>query len=500
MKEFTAREWHDRAGAIRFRSQAFIDGRFIDAASGETFDSVSPIDGRLLTKVAACAEEDVNRAVAAARRAFEDRRWSGRAPAERKRILRAFAQSIREHREELALIETLDMGKPIGDSLAIDVRATANCFDWYAEAVDKVYDEVAPTADDALALITREPLGVVAAVVPWNFPMVMAAWKLAPALAAGNSVVLKPAEQSSLSALRLAELAVEAGIPEGVFNVVPGTGPTAGRALGLHMDVDGLFFTGSTEVGRYFMEYAAKSNLKKIGLELGGKSPFVLLGSYRDVERAATQAANSIFFNQGEMCTAPSRLIVEKSVHERAVETIVRVAADYAPGDPLDPCTRMGALVDESHARRVMRYVEAARAEGAAIVTGGARAREASGGAYVEPTVFDRVDNRMTVAREEIFGPMLSVIPVEDVDEAIRVANDTPYGLASSVWTDDLTTAHAVSKRIRAGLVYVNCYDCDDMTVPFGGYKQSGIGRDKSLHALDKYTELKTTWLSLDRG
>lgn len=494
----SAQEWRQHAETLRFRSQALIDGQFVDAASGKTFAVVSPIDGRQLTDVASCGEEDINRAVTSSRAAFDDRRWSGRSPAERKKILQRFAQLIIEHRDELALIETLDMGKPIADSGSIDVQATADCFGWYAEAIDKIYDEIAPTGDRNMALITREPLGVVAAVVPWNFPMLMAAWKVAPALATGNSVVLKPAEQSSLSALRLGELALEAGIPEGVFNVTPGIGPEAGRALGLHMDVDGIFFTGSTQVGKFFMEYAAKSNLKKIGLELGGKSPNILLSSYRDIEGAAKASADSIFFNQGQMCTAPSRLIVEKSIQDRVVQTILETAAEYVPGDPLDPATRMGALVDERHTARVLSFVDAAKEDGATIALGGDRARKDSGGSYVNPTVFNNVTNSMTVAREEIFGPMLSVIPVEDVDEAIKTANDTCYGLAAAVWTDDLSIAHNVSKGIRAGLVYVNCYDCDDITVPFGGFKQSGIGRDKSLHAIDKYTELKTTWIRLN--
>ncbi len=494
----SAQEWRQHAQTLRPRSQALIEGQFVDAASGKTFASVSPIDGRHLADIASCSDADVDRAVASSRAAFEDRRWSGRSPSERKKILQAFARLIEKHREELALIETLDMGKPIADSVSIDVRATVNCFDWYAEAIDKIYDEIAPTDDQTLALITREPLGVVAAVVPWNFPMVMAAWKLAPALATGNSVVLKPAEQSSLSALRLGELALEAGIPEGVLNVVPGLGPEAGRALGLHMDVDGLFFTGSTEVGKLFMEYAAKSNLKKIGLELGGKNPNILLSSYRDIDGAARASAESIFFNQGEMCTAPSRLIVEKSIHDRVVQSVIDIAAEFVPSDPLDPATRMGALVDERHTARVLSFVDAAKEDGTMIAIGGDRAREDSGGCYVNPTVFHNVANSMTVAREEIFGPMLSVIPVEDADEAIRVANDTYYGLAAAVWTDDLNVAHKMAKGIRAGLVYVNCYDCDDITVPFGGFKQSGIGRDKSLHAIDKYTELKTTWIKLN--
>jgi len=497
MTTLTTDDWHTLAGTLQFKSQAFINGKYVDSTTGRTFSAISPIDGKLLTEVACCGEEDVNLAVKAAREAFEDGRWSGKPPAERKNILQKFAEIIRAHRNELALIETLDMGKPISDSTSIDVRAVANCFDWYGEAIDKVYDEIAPTAQNAVALVTKQPLGVVAAVVPWNFPMLMAAWKLAPALATGNSVVLKPAEQSSLSALRLAELALEAGIPAGVFNVVTGMGPETGRALGRHMDVDGLFFTGSTQVGKYFMEYSAQSNLKKLGLELGGKSPNIILASYRDTEHAARVSANAVFFNQGEMCTCPSRLIVEKSIHEQVVEVFKDVAKNYAPGDPLDPDTNMGAMVDNRHADRVMGFVDSAREEGADIVAGGQRARAESGGCYIEPTIFDNVDNSMTVAQQEIFGPMVSVIPVENAEEAVKVANDTCYGLASAVWTDDLSTAHKVSRAIRAGMVYVNCYDSDDMTVPFGGFKESGIGRDKSLHAFDKYTELKTTWINI---
>ncbi|NRA87801.1 MAG: aldehyde dehydrogenase [Rhizobiales bacterium] len=498
MSDISKIDWHQSALDLKIKSKAFIGGQFTDSVSGQTFTSISPIDGRTLAEVAACDVEDVNIAVKSARKAFKSGDWSNRTPVERKAILQNFAQIIRNNRNELALLETLDMGKPIANSTSIDVNATANCFDWYAESIDKIYGEIAPTANNYLALVTREPLGVVAAVVPWNFPMLMAAWKLAPALAAGNSIILKPAEQSSLTALKLAELAVEAGIPQGVFNVVTGYGPEVGRALGMHMDIDGLFFTGSTQVGKYFMEYAAKSNLKTIGLELGGKSPFLLLESYKDTKRAATTVANSIFFNQGEMCTAPSRLIVERSVHEEAVETIVNIAKSLIPNNPLNAQTKMGAMVDVAHTERVMNFVNIAEKDGADVVIGGKQTRIKSGGCYIEPTVFDNVKNNMRVAQDEIFGPMLSIIPVDSVDEAIQVANDSPYGLASSVWTNDLNTAHTVSRKIHAGIVYVNCYDVDDMTTPFGGVKQSGIGRDKSLHALDKFTEIKSTWISLD--
>lgn len=497
MTDLSTEEWHAKSRQLSISSQLIIDGKSVDALSGKTFASHSPIDGRHLADVACAGQEDVDLAVKMARAAFEDGRWSGQAPAERKLVLRRLADLIRAHRDELALLETLDMGKPISDSTSIDVRAVSNCFDWYGEAIDKIYDEIAPTAKDAVALVTKEPLGVVAAVVPWNFPMLMAAWKVAPALATGNSVILKPAEQSSLSAIRLAELALEAGVPPGVFNVVTGDGPDVGRALGLHMDVDGLFFTGSTQVGKYYMEYSAQSNLKRLGLELGGKSPNIILSSYRDTKHAATTSAHSAFFNQGEMCTCPSRLIVERSVHDEVVETLVEISKSYAPGDPLDPATSMGAMVDERHASRVMTFVDHAKADGADVVTGGTRARQETGGSYIAPTIFDNASNDMRIAQEEIFGPMLTVIAVDSVDEAITVANDSCYGLASAVWTDDLTTAHKVSKGIRAGLVYVNCYDCDDLTTPFGGFKESGIGRDKSLHALDKYVELKTTWMNV---
>ena len=497
MTRHSKQTWQAKAEAIRISDKMVIDGEKVDAASGETFLSISPIDGRTLAQVACGGSEDVNRAVSAARRAFEDGRWAARPPAERKLVLRRFADLIRAHRDELALLETLDMGKPISDSTSIDVRAVSNCFDWYGEAIDKIYDEIAPTAASAVAMVTKEPLGVVAAVVPWNFPMLMAAWKVAPALATGNSVILKPAEQSPLSAIRLAELALEAGIPEGVFNVVTGNGPEVGRALGLHMDVDGLFFTGSTQVGKCFMEYSAQSNLKRLGLELGGKSPNIILASYRDTGHAASTSAHSAFFNQGEMCTCPSRLIVERSIQDEVVETLLNVSREYLPADPLDPATRMGAMVDAGHAARVLEFADHARSDGAEVITGGKRALEETGGSYIEPTIFNNATNDMRIAQEEIFGPMLTVIPVDTLEEAITAANDSCYGLASAVWTDDLATAHRVSKSIRAGLVYVNCYDCDDMTTPFGGFKESGIGRDKSLHALEKYVELKTTWINI---
>ncbi len=491
--------WQDRARTLSIAGQAFIDGRYVDAVSGETFDCLSPIDGRLLARVASTTAAEADRAVVAARRAFERGVWSRQPPRERKQVLLRFAELILAHKEELALLETLDMGKPISDSLAVDVPATARCIGWYAEAVDKIYDEVAPTGPGALALITREPIGVVAAIVPWNFPMIMAAWKLGPALAAGNSVVLKPSEKSPLSAIRIAALAAEAGLPDGVLNVLPGFGHTAGQALGLHMDVDCIGFTGSTRTGKRMLEYSARSNMKRVWLECGGKSPNIVLADCPDLDRAAEAAASAIFFNQGEMCSAGSRLIVEESVRETVLEKIVAAGRRLTPGNPLHPSTRMGAIVDERQLETVMSYIDSGRDEGARVLLGGQRAEPVPGGCYVEPTVFTDVGPEMRIAREEIFGPVLAAISVRDADEAVAVGNSVIYGLAAAVWTRDITRAHRMARALRAGMVYVNCYDADDITVPFGGFKQSGTGRDKSLHAFDKYTELKTTWIDLSR-
>jgi len=491
-----APNWKALSAGLTLDGRAFINGKRVNAANGALFDCISPIDGKKIAEIARCNEADINQAVIAARNAFEDGRWANKSPRERKMIMVRFSELLLKNAETLALIETLDMGKPVNYSLNVDVNSAANSLRWFGETIDKVYDEIAPTPKSALALITREPVGVVGAIVPWNYPMLMACWKIAPALAAGNSVVLKPSEKSSLTALKIAELAVEAGIPEGVLNVVPGFGHKTGSALALHMDVDCIAFTGSTSVGKMIMQYAGQSNLKRAWTELGGKSPFIVLAD-ADVEAAAEACIGSIFFNQGESCNAPSRLMIDATIKQQFLDKALSLIPQYQPADPLLNNTVMGALVDETQLNTVMRYINAGKSEGAHCITGGNRVMEQSGGYYVAPTIFTEVKNTMTIAREEIFGPVLSVIDFTDPLEAIKMANDTPYGLAASVWSRDISRAHQTAQALRAGTVHVNCYDEDDITVPFGGFKQSGNGRDKSLHALDKYTELKTTWIKL---
>ncbi len=487
-----------QAAEMTFDGRALIDGKRVAAQNGATFDCLSPVDGRKLAEVARCAEADVNAAVVAARAAFESRRWSGLAPAKRKQILIKFADLILANKDLLALTETLDMGKPIKYAKMVDVNSAANCIRWYGEACDKIYDEIAPTASTALALITREAMGVVGVIVPWNYPMIMAAWKIAPALAAGNSVVLKPSEKSPLSALKLAEIGLEAGIPPGVFNVITGYGPEAGSPLALHMDVDCIAFTGSTRVGKQIHVMAGQSNLKRAWTELGGKSPNIVFADCPDLDKAVEASVGSIFFNQGESCNAPSRLFIEASIKEQFLEKALKLMPQYQPANPLDANTNMGAIVDEIQLKTVMGYIEKGKAEGAKVLSGGEQALRESGGYYVQPTIFDGVTNHMTIAREEIFGPVLGVISFTDAADVVKQANNNIYGLQAAVWTRDINKAHGVARALRAGTVHVNQYDEDDITVPFGGYKQSGVGRDKSLHAFDKYTEMKTTWIRID--
>ncbi|WP_462380828.1 aldehyde dehydrogenase [Pseudomonas sp. Marseille-QA0892] len=497
MTNMTREQWAHRAESLQIEGRAFIDGTYREALGGSVFENISPVDGRLLGTVASCMAEDAEQAVQAARASFDRGDWSRLAPAQRKRILIAFADRLLANAEELALLETLDMGKPIRDSLSIDVPAAANAIRWSAEAIDKVYDEVAPTPHDQLGLVTREPVGVVAAIVPWNFPLMMACWKLGPALATGNSVILKPSEKSPLTAIRIAALALEAGIPAGVFNVLPGYGHAVGEALALHDDVDTLVFTGSTRIAKHLLVCAGRSNMKRVWLEAGGKSPNIVFADAPDLQAAAEAAASAIAFNQGEVCIAGSRLLVERSIKDRFLPMVIEALQQWRPGHALDPETRVGALVDDGHLQTVLGFIESGRQDGATLVAGGEQALRETGGSYIAPTVFDGVENAMRIAQEEIFGPVLSVIAFDSEDEAVRIANDTPYGLAAALWTRDLSRGHRLARSLRAGSVWVNQYDGGDMTAPFGGFKQSGNGRDKSLHAFDKYTELKATWIKL---
>ncbi len=474
----------------------FIGGNWRSARDGAVMDVVSPIDGHTLTTIADAGAADVDAAVQAARAAFDRGTWSRAAPAERKKVLFRIAELIERDALELAVLGVRDNGTEISMALKAEPGSAAGSFRYYAEALDKVYGEIAPTSESVLGLIHREPVGVVAAIVPWNFPMMISAWKIAPALAAGNSVVLKPAEGASLTLLKLAALCAEAGLPDGVLNVVTGRGAVTGEAIGLHGDIDVLAFTGSGGVGRRLLEYSARSNLKRVYLELGGKSPNVVFADAPDLEQAAKVSAFGIFRNSGQVCVAGSRLLVERSIHEEFADRVAAIAAKIKVGDPLSLATESGAISSEIQLEKDLGYAGQALSEGARLRTGGARILEETGGFYMQPTVFD-VTPEMTLAKEEVFGPILSVIPFDDEADALRIANATPYGLASAVWTGNLSRAHRMVRGIKAGVVHVNTYGGSDNTVPLGGVRQSGNGHDKSLHAMDKYHNLKTAWIQL---
>lgn len=486
--------WQEKANNIAIEARLFINGEYSAAADNSVFATVDPTAQQTLAEVARGKKADVDRAVQAARGVFDRGDWSQASPAQRKAVLHKFADLMEAHREELALLETLDTGKPIRHSLRDDVPGAARAIRWYAEAIDKVYGEVAPTGGNELAMIVREPIGVIAAVVPWNFPLLLACWKLGPALASGNSVVLKPSEKSPLTALRLAGLAKQAGLPDGVFNVVSGFGHEAGQALAQHHDVEVITFTGSTRTGKQLLKDAGDSNMKRVWLEAGGKSANIVFADCPDLQKAVNATAGGIFYNQGQVCIAGTRLLLEESIADRFLDLLKEQAKGWQPGNPLDPNTTMGMLIDNSHADSVHSFIRAGEAHSTLLLDG----RKNPWPAAVGPTIFVDVDPASALSQEEIFGPVLVVTRFKTEQQALALANDSRYGLGAAVWTRDLSRAHRVSRRLKAGSVFVNNYNDGDMTVPFGGYKQSGNGRDKSLHALEKFTELKTIWIALE--
>lgn len=498
IEDFSQFNWHQLAESFQPETRCFIDGDFVDAIDGGKFEVINPATGKVIAEVSRGTQKDIDRAVKVARRTFKSGVWSRKSPRERMNVLYRYSQLLREHTQDLALMDTLSMGRPIKDTLA-DIPYAALNFQYFAETIDKLEGIVTNTAANVLHYILRQPLGVVGCIVPWNYPIPMATWKIAPALAAGNTVVLKPAEQSPLSALLLAQLFIEAGGPSGVLNVIPGFGEEAGKALALNMDVDVIGFTGSVEVGKLMMIYSGQSNLKRVTTECGGKTPQIILADTQNLDIAVTAAVSGIYANQGERCNAGSRLLVERKVHDEFVERFKeKTKSAFIPGDPLDINTTMGPLVTQQQQERVNQYIKIGEQEGAKIAYRSQLKDGLEKGFYVPPTLFTNVNNQMKIAQEEIFGPVAAVIPFKDVDEAINIANDSIYGLAASIWTKDINTAHKFARDIEAGIVWVNSFGDGDMTQPWGGFKQSGFGRDQSFEALFDYTQTKSVWINLD--
>ena len=489
--------WLDLAGAIRPETKLFINGDFCDASGGEIFETINPANGNVIAEVASGGEADINKAVISAKQAFKAGVWSRMAPRQRVEIMERFSDLITENSEKLALLDTLDMGKPITETTSIDIPLAAETFKFFAETIDKIEGKVTNTDHNSLHYTLRQPLGVIGCITPWNFPTMMAAWKVAPALAAGNSVVLKPAEQSPLSALVLAQLFVEAGGPAGVFNVVNGLGETAGKALALHNDVAKIAFTGSTEVGKLMMIYAGQSNMKQVAAETGGKSPHIFMPDLACMDTAVEYAVNALYGNQGEVCSAGTRILVHQDIHDEFVGKFVALTKEtYAIGDPLDPNVTMGPLVSQEQQERVRSYIDIGLSEGCNMPLGGEVPENLAAGNYVQPTIFTGANNRMRISREEIFGPVGCIIPFSNTEEAIEIANDTTFGLAAGIWTTNLNTANTMTRDIEAGIVWVNCYDHGDMTQPWGGFKQSGHGRDKCFDSVLQNTQSKSVWFN----
>lgn len=493
----THKEYRAIAAELSLPVNAFINGKFTRARAGRTMETLNPATGAILGEVAACDASDVDLAVSKAREVFDNGSWSRMHPAERKGLMIQLCKLMNRHRYELAVLESLDSGKPVRECQLTDVPEAIHCLKWHAEATDKLYDQVSPSGDNALGLIVREPVGIAACVLPWNFPLMMLAWKIGPALSAGNSVIVKPAEQTSLSALKVAELAAEAGFPDGVLNILPGDGPAVGEPIGRHPDIQVVSFTGSTEVGRRFLEYSAQSNLKRIVLECGGKNPAVVLRDVDRLDHAARQIVYSALWNMGQNCTANSRVIVHREVKAALVDRIVEQLRTWKTGDPLDPTNHLGAIVSREQYEKVLKYIEIGKEEGATLLAGGSPIED-GGGLFIEPTIFDAVSPEMTIAREEIFGPVMAIVEVASDAHALQVANDSPYGLQASLYTSNVRNAHRYARALQAGTVSVNCYAEGDISTPFGGYKLSGFGgRDNSLQAHEQYCETKTIWLDL---